>query len=289
MASRASWKGTLKIGELICPVALYAAASTSERISFHTINRATGNRVRREFIDAETAKPVERDDQVKGYDTGAGEHVILTPEEIAAAVPDSDKVLDVLAFVACGDIDDVYFDKPYHLAPSDKAAAEAFVLIRDGLRAQGVAAVAQAVLFRRMRTMLIRAQGDGLIGTTLNFDYEVRSSQEAFKEIPDIKIAGEMLDLARHIIDTKQGTFDASSFDDRYDAALAELVRAKIEGRKIAPRPEPKRDATVDLLAALRESAKASGQKGGKIGAKGGRAKAKADAAKPAAPRRKAG
>lgn len=288
MASRASWKGTLKIGELICPVALYAAASTSERIAFHTINRATGNRVRREFIDAETGKPVERDDQVKGYDTGAGDYVIVTPEEFAAAVPDSDKVLDVRAFVVCGDIDAVYFDKPYHLAPSDKAAAEAFVLIREGIRAQGVAAVAQAVLFRRMRTMLIRAQGDGLIGTTLNFDYEVRSSQDAFKEIPDVKTAEEMLDLARHIIATKQGSFDASSFDDRYDDALAELVRAKTEGRKIAPRPEPKRGETVDLLAALRESAKASGQQGAKSAAKG-RGKAKAAAAKPSAQRRKAG
>ncbi|WP_431299106.1 Ku protein [Tabrizicola sp. BL-A-41-H6] len=261
MASRASWKGTLKIAELLCPVALYTAASTSDRVAFHMVNRATGNKVRREFVDAETGDVVERQDQIKGYELGGGEHVLLTPDEIAAAVPESDKVLDVTSFVPCGQIDDVFFDKPYYLAPSDAAAADAFVLIRDGLRAQGVAAIARAVLFRRVRTMLIRAHGSGLIGTTLNFDHEVKAADEAFAEVVDVKITGEMLDLARHIIETKRGSFDPSTFDDRYDSALAELVKAKLEGRKIAKRPEPKRETKVNLLAALRESAKVAGKK----------------------------
>ena len=109
--------------------------------------------------------------------------------------------------------------------------ADAFTLLRDGVRQAKVAALARAVLFRRLRTVLIRPHGNGLIGTTLNFDYEVRSSEEAFEELPDIKIKGEMLDLAKHIIDTKKGSFDAKAFDDRYEEAVAELVKAKIEGR----------------------------------------------------------
>ena len=125
----------LRIGEVACPVALYTAASTSERIAFHTINRATGHRVRREFVDAETGKPVPREDQVKGYELAEGEHVVLEPEEIAAAIPDSDKTLAVEAFLPCGQIDDVYFDKPYYLAPSDRSGQEAFALIRDGMAA----------------------------------------------------------------------------------------------------------------------------------------------------------
>lgn len=133
MAPRANWKGTLKIAELACPVALYTAASTSDRIAFHTINRATGNRVRREFVDAETGKLVDREDQVKGYEVSDGEHVLLDPEDIAAAVPDSDKVLTIEAFLPCGEVDDVYFDKPYYLAPADRSGQEAFGLIRDGL------------------------------------------------------------------------------------------------------------------------------------------------------------
>lgn len=282
MAPRANWKGFLKVAEVSCPVALYTAASTSERIAFHTVNRATGNRVRRQFVDAETGEPVDRDDQVKGYEVGDGDYVVLEPEEVADAVPDSDKTLSVQAFVGCGDIDDVYFDKPYYLAPASGTGEEAFALIREGMRKKKVAAIAQAVLFRRVRTLLIRPHGEGLIATTLNFDYEVRSAQEAFKGVSDRQIEGEMLDLAEHIIETKMGGFDPATFEDRYEAALADLVKAKLEGRKIRPRKEPKREKVVDLLAALRESA----------GAGGRNAPAKRAArrkAAPAAPRKKAG
>jgi DNA end-binding protein Ku len=279
--ARAIWKGFLKVGQVICPVSLYAAASTSDRVTFHTINRDTGHRVSRQFVDSETGKPVERDDQVKGYETGPEDFIILEPEEIAAAVPESDKTLQVKAFVACTDVDDVYFDKPYYLAPSDDQAKETFTLIREGLRKKKVAALAQTVLFRRLRTLLIRPHGDGLIGSTLNFDYEVRSADEAFVDMSDRKIEAEMLDLARHIISTKAGTFDPAAFEDRYDEALADLVKAKLEGRKIKPRPEPKPAKPDGLLAALRESA----------GVAAKAKPAKKPAAKPKAdtPRRKAG
>ena len=278
MAPRANWKGVLKIGEVGCPVALYTAASTSDRIAFHTLNRKTGHRVRRLFVDSETGKPVARDDQVKGYETAPGEYVLLEPDEIAAAVPDSDKVLAVEAFIGCGDIDTVYFDKPYYLAPADRSAGEAFALIREGMRARQVAALARTVLFRRLRTVLIRAHGDGLIADTLNFEHEVRSSASAFDDIPDLKIKGEMLDLARHIIETKMGEFDPGAFDDRYDAALADLVKAKMEGRKITPPKARRREKVVDLMEALRESAGLDGKP-----------RKRAAKAKPAASRKKAG
>jgi DNA end-binding protein Ku len=222
---RANWKGFIKFGEVSCPVALYTAASSSERIVFNTLNRETGNRVKREFIDSETGRPVEREAQVKGYEIENGQYIVLEPDEVAAAVPDSDKMLKIDAFIPCAEIDDVYFDKPYYLVP-DKMGADAFMLLRDGMKKSKVAAIAHTVLFRRVRTVLIRAHGKGLIGTTLNFDYEVRSSQDAFEDLPDLKIEGEMLELAEHIIGMKTGTFDASAFDDRYEAAVAELVKA---------------------------------------------------------------
>jgi DNA end-binding protein Ku len=254
VAARANWKGFIKFGEVAVAVALYTAASSSERIAFNTLNRATGNRVRREFVDSETGAPVERDEQVKGYEVESGEYVVLEPEEVAAAVPGSDKTLKIEAFVPCNEIDDVYFDKPYYLTP-DKMGADAFKLLRDGMRQAKVAALARAVLFRRLRTVLLRPHGKGLIGTTLNFDYEVRSSEEAFKELPDMKIEGEMLDLAKHIINTKKGSFDAKAFDDRYEEAVAELVKAKIEGRALPKKKAPAPTKTSDLLQALRESA----------------------------------
>jgi DNA end-binding protein Ku len=283
---RANWKGFLRIGEVVCPVALYTAASTSERIAFHTLNRATGHRVRREFIDSATGQPVGKEAQVKGYDLGQGEYVVLGPDEIAAALPVSDKTLAVSAFIDEGDIDDIYFDKPYYLTPADKAAEDAFVLIRDGLRKTRVAAIAQTVLFRRARTVLIRPQASGLIATTLSFDYEVRSADEAFDAIPDLTIKGEMLDLAKHIITTKTGTFDPAAFDDRYEAALADLVKTKLAGGKIEVRKPRAAEKVIDLMAALRESA---GQRGKASPRQRTAAKAgtRRKAAK-AAPRRKA-
>ncbi|PVE50662.1 Ku protein [Rhizobium rhizogenes] len=251
---RAQWKGFIKFGEVSCGAALYTAASTSDRITFNTINKATGNRVNRVFVDGETEEPVPKEQQTKGFEIENGQYVIIYPEEVAATIPESNKTLEIEAFIPCSDVDDVYFDKPYYLTP-DKMGGDAFVALRDGMRKSKVAAIARTVLFRRMRTVLIRPHGKGLIATTLNYDYEVRSSKKAFEEMPKLKIEGEMLDLAKHIISTKKGDFDPATFDDRYESALAELVKAKMEGRSL---PKPKKvevSKPNDLLAALRESA----------------------------------
>ncbi|MEV4609438.1 Ku protein [Neorhizobium sp. LMR1-1-1.1] len=297
---RAQWKGFIKFGEVSCGAALYTAASTSDRITFNTINKATGNRVNRVFIDGETEGPVPKEQQTKGFEIENGQYIIIDPDEVAATIPESNKTLEIEAFIPCSDVDDVYFDKPYYLTP-DKMSVDAFVALRDGMRKSKVAAIARTVLFRRMRTVLIRPHGKGLIATTLNYDYEVRSSKKAFEEMPKLKIEGEMLDLAKHIISTKKGDFDPAIFDDRYEAALAELVKAKMEGRSL---PKPKKvevSKPNDLLAALRESAgmlKATGEKpkrtaananagtGRQRAARGAAAKA---ASSKAAPQRKAG
>ncbi len=288
VAPRANWKGFIKFGEVACPVALYTAASSSERIAFNTLNRKTGNRVKREFVDSETGDPVERDDQVKGYEIENGQYIVLEPDEVAAAVPDSDKTLKIDAFIPCNEIDGVYFDKPYYLAP-DKMGTDAFVLLRDGMKKAKVAAIARTVLFRRVRTVLIRPHGKGLIATTLNFDYEVRSSEDAFEELPDLKIEGEMLELAEHIIGTKKGSFDARTFDDRYEAAVAELVKAKIEGRALPKKKAPAASKPSDLLQALRESAGIGGKKAEpkRAAANVNKGTSRQKAAKPAAPKTK--
>jgi len=273
MAPRRLWKGFLKVAALSCPVGLFAAASTSERIAFHTLHRNAGNRVRRQFVDAETGAPVMAEDQVKGYETGDGDYVVLEPDEIAAVLPQSDKTLHVEDFIRCADIDDLYLDRSYYLAPADKGAGEAFAVLREGMRASEVAALARTVLFRRVRTLLLRVHDDGMIATTLNFDYEVQSAAEAFAGVKAFKIDGEMLDLARHIIETKRGDFDPARYDDRYEAALAALVRAKIEGRPVKPRRAPAGAKVVDLMEALRRSAgaaagKSEGKSGGNSAAK---------------------
>ena len=262
--ARVMWKGRIKLAELAFPVSLYGAATTSKRVSFHILNRKSGNRVHREYVDEETGKPVERDDQVKGYETDDGEYLILTPEEVAEAVPESDKTIRIVSFLDCAEVDAAYFDRPYFLAPADPDFGDTFAVLRDGMRKENVAAQGRAVLFRRVRTLLIRAEGPGLVAHTLNFDYEVRAAADVFHDLPEIKIDGEMMELAKHIIDTKSGEFDPRAFDDRYDQALAELVRAKQEGREVSRKAPPKPAKVTSRMAALRESAKAGKRSAGK-------------------------
>lgn len=282
MAPRANWKGYLKIGELSCPVALYTAASTSDRVSFHIINRETGNRVHRQMVDADTGRQVESEDIVKGYEVSSGQYVFLEPEEVKAAVPESDKTLELETFIPCDGVDTIFIDRPYYLAPADKPSADVFELIRKGLIEKNVAALARTVLFRRLRTLLIRPSDNGLIASTLNYDYEVRPAKEIFSDIKSFKIEGEMLDLAEHIIDTKRGEFDPAEFDDRYEAALAELIKAKIEGRKLRKKPKPEPKKVSSLLDALRQSAGGGRKSAAKKTAK------KTVSRKTAAPQRKA-
>ncbi len=288
MAARAIWRGQLAVGELRCAVALYSAFSAAERMSFHIINSKTGNRIRRQMVDSDTGKPVDNEDVVKGYETAEGQSIILEPEEIKAAVPEADKTLDMSAFIPCDQVDLSYLERPYYLAPGDKVSVEAYELIRAGMAATGVVALARTVLFRRVRILLLRPDDVGIIATTLNYDYEVRDADEAFSGISNKRIEGEMLELAQHIIETKKGKFDPATFEDRYENAVIELVQAKIAGRKPKPRPKDPESNVTDLMEALRRSAsgKTAEKPAGKVKAK---AKARTGDKPAAKPKRKAG
>jgi DNA end-binding protein Ku len=255
MTRRASWRGQLKFGDFICEVGLYSALTSTDKISFNIVNRKTGNRVERQYIDSDTGDAVDKDDQVKGYELENGEHLIIEGDELSQLMPDNDKVIRIKSFLDCDQIDKLYFDRPYYLSPSAEGDDQALALLARSLQDEGVAALAEAVLFRRNRILLIRPQSDTLVATTLNYDYEVRAESAAFKGIADVEFDAEMLELAGHIIAKRSGTFDPSDYTDRYNDALGELVQAKIEGRPIEKRAPEKRDNVIDLRQALRDSA----------------------------------
>ncbi|MGK9234080.1 Ku protein [Inquilinus limosus] len=296
MAPRANWKGTLKLGFLTCPVALYTAVGGGDEIHFNMVNRRTGHRLRRLFVDSETGEPVERDQQVKGYEVDAERYIVLTEEEIEAAIPDSTKTIEIEAFVPRDQVDRVAIDRPYYLAPTDAVGAEAFSVIRTACEKAGVVGIGRTVLFRRDRVLMLCPEGAGFLANLLHFEYEMRDEAQAFDDIPEFKITGEMLDLAKHIIGQKMGAFDPAGFEDRYETALMELIRAKQRGETIKPAAAPKRGKVIDLLAALRESAGVIPAKSGRkpaatsAGKSSARSKTKRKAAPAArAPRRKAG
>jgi DNA end-binding protein Ku len=254
MAPRANWKGYLKLSLVSCAVALFPATSRSERISFHILNRSTGNRVRNQRIDAETGDVVESEDQVKGYEVDGGAHILVEDEEFERVQLESTHTIDIDTFVARDEIDDIYLDESYYMAPDDEVGAEAFAVIREAMRESGLVGIARVVLHRREHPVLLRPRGKGILATVLRFRPEVRRESKYLSHIPDIKVPKDMLDLALHILQSKAGKFQPDSFEDRYEQALTDLLEAKQKGRKLPAAPAPRAAQVTDLMEALRRS-----------------------------------
>ena len=257
MAPRPNWKGFLKLSLVSCSVALYSATSTSQRVRFNIINKATGNRIRNEVVDAETGDPVEDEDRVKGYKVDNDDYLLFEDEELDNVALESTHTIDIEEFVPISEIDRIYLDESYYIVPQDEVAQEAFAVIREAMRKEQLAGLARVVIYRREHILLLRPRGKGLLATSLRYKNEVRDESDYFDEIPDIKVPADMVKLATHILETKKGKFQPEKFEDRYETALLDLIKAKKAG-KPAPTPsEPRPSNVINLMDALRRSAKA--------------------------------
>lgn len=254
MAPRPNWKGYLKLSLVSCPVALYPATTTSERVSFRTLNRETGNRVRRQFVDEQTGDAVEADSQIKGYEVAKGEFIQIEDDEIKSVQLESNHTIDIERFVPRDDIDELYLDSPYYLAPTDRVGEEAFAVIRDAMRAEEMVGLARVVLFRRERILMLEPRDKGIVATSLRYANEVHAASSYFDEIPDSELPKQMLDLAKHIIEKMTGKFEPDQFEDRYENALIELIRSKQKGMPIKPQPTHRQTNVINLMDALRRS-----------------------------------
>jgi DNA end-binding protein Ku len=255
MAPRAYWKGYLKLSLVSCPIALYPATSSSERVSFNRINKKTGNRLKQQQVDAETGEPVEKEDIGRGYEIGKGQYLQIEDDEIEKIRIESTHTIEIDSFVPRSEIDDRYPDSPYYVAPTDQVGQEAFAVIRDAIREKGMVALGRVVVSRREYVVMLEAFDKGLLATTLRYAYEVRDPASYFEDIPDLKLPAEMKQLAVHILETKASHFDPSKFLDHYETALVELLRAKQAGRIVeAPKDEPAPHRVINLMDALRAS-----------------------------------
>ena len=261
MAPRPNWKGFLKLSLVSCSVALFPATSTSQRIRFNIINRKTGNRIRNDIIDAETGRPVEPEDRVKGYQVDKGDYVLVEDDELDNVALESTHTIDIEEFIPVSEVDRIYLDAPYYIVPQDEVAQEAFAVIREAMRKENLAGLARVVIYRREHLLLLQPRGKGLLATTLRYKNEVRSEKDYFDEVPNIKIPADMLKLATHILDSKKGHFNPDKFEDRYENALQGLIKAKRAGKAPPVVAEPRPSNVINLMDALRRSARADGER----------------------------
>lgn len=280
MAPRPAWKGYLKLSLVTCAIELTNVVTHAEKVSFRILNRKTGNTVRRIYVDAETGKPLEEGDEIKGYEVSDGEFVHIEEDEIEAVEIESSHTMSLDGFVEKSSIEQIYLDTPYYVSPADEVSEEAFAVIRDAMAAKKMAGLARIVLYQRERPAAIEPLGKGMVLTTLRYDDTVRQPETVFDDIKATKTDDEMIDLAEHIIDSKKTKFDPSKFDDRYEDALLELIRAKKAGKRAPKAKAPAKPSNVvNLFDALKKSLNAEGGgKAGKSSSKGSAARRKAAA-----------
>jgi DNA end-binding protein Ku len=277
MAVRPIWRGQIRLALVSIPVELYPATKSGASIQFHQVHEPSGKRIKYEKV-VPGIGPVDRDEIMKGYEVSKGHYVLLDPEEIEKVKLESKKTLDLVQFVDIGDIDAMYFEKPYYVVPADDLAEDAFVVLRDALRKSKKIGVGQLAMRGQEYVVAIKPCGRGILLETLRYADEVHKANSYFREIGDTKPDEDMLDLASMLIEKKTGKFDASEFHNRYIDALRDLIKAKqkAKGEKViqdpdADAPPPKGSNVIDLMAALKMSL----ESGGGAGAAKGKPKSK--------------
>lgn len=262
---RSTWKGYLKLSLVSCAVALYNATSAAERVSFNTLNRKTGNRLKQQMLDSVTEELVDPSDRVKGYQVGKGQYVMVEDEDLEKLKIESTKMIEIEAFVPQSEVDQIYLDSPYYLAPDDQVAQEAFAVIRDAMAAKEVVGVGRIVLARRERMLMLAPRGKGILATSLRYPYEVRQDAEYFADIADVKLPDEMMGIAEVIIERKSGHFEPARFGDRYEEAVVSMLKAKQAGQAFAVPEAPEPSKVVNIMDALKRSLEAEGGGGAEV------------------------
>jgi DNA end-binding protein Ku len=260
LASRPVWQGQLRLSLVSCPVALFGATTKVSDISFHLLNPETNNRIRMVPTDPDTG-PVERTDLVKGYEIAKNKYVVLSNDELKAVKLESTRTIDIDRFVDEKEIDRLYWNDPYYLVPNDDSGVEAYAVIREALAQAGRIALGRVVMHTRERLVALEPAGKGIIVYTLRMGDEVIPAKHAFADIPVSRPDKQMIEIARKIIEQREGDFEPEKFQDRYENALRDLIRRKQKGEKLVTAEPVEEDNVIDLMAALKKSLKAKGEK----------------------------
>jgi len=266
--ARPYWSGQIQISLVSFGVKLYVATEARSEIRFHQISRKTGERIRHQKVLSsaveeapdEAAAPVEKDEIVKGYEYSKGQYVTIEPSEIEQLRVPSKHTIEVTQFVSMDELEPEYLEKPYFVVPENDVQAEAFAVVRKALQKTKKAALGKIAFGGREHVLAITAPADdklpGMMAYTMRYQEELRDPTEYFSEIKKATINEDSLELAETLIKKKAAKFDPAKFTDGYEAALKELVEAKVNHAPL-PKDEvaaPKRGNVINLMDALRKS-----------------------------------
>lgn len=262
MASRALWKGQLRLSLVAIPVEIHSARNAERRTTFRQIHRPTGKPVHYQKVVAGVG-PVESADIMKGYETGNGDYILLEPQEVDAVRLETRRTLELVQFVGACEIAPIWFDRPYYIVPTDELAEDAYRVVRDALRRMERIGLGQLAMRGKEYLCAVRPCGDGLLMETLHYADEIRKAEALFSGIADAKADKELLDIAGELIERKTAPFDPAAFRDHYAEALRELIERKQRSRR-TPRAAGTREEApaetnvVDLMEALKKSLKSA-------------------------------
>ena len=266
MALRPYWKGYLKLSLVTCPVQMTPAISDNEKVRFHTLNRATRNRVVSHYVDSVTGKEVKEEDEVKGYERGENDYVMLEDEELENVALDSTKTIDISVFTPRDSVEWIWLETPYYLAPNDEVGQEAFSVIRDAMEAQKMVGISRLVIARRERAVMLEPRGKGIVLWTLRYGDEVRAEDEYFASVGDETADSEMMPLVEQLIKKQTQHWNAKLVGDPVQAKLLDIIKARKKTGKATrakpSEPETKPSNVINIMDALRKSVAAETRSG---------------------------
>lgn len=270
MALRPYWKGYLKLSLVTCPVQMMPATSENEKVRFHTLNRETQNRVVSHYVDAVTGKEVKDEDEVKGYQRGEDEYVILEDEELENVALDSTKTIDIEVFSPRDSVGWIWLDTPYYLSPDDPVGMEAFSVIRDAMAAENMVGISRLVISRRERAVMLEPRGKGIVLWTLRYGDEVRDPETYFERVDEEPADSDMMPLVQQLIRKQTQHWKPTMVPDPVQDKLLDIIEAK---KKQMKRPskaklknkdkaEPAPSNVINIMDALRKSVDAENRSG---------------------------
>ena len=259
---RAIWSGAISFGLVNVPVKMYSAVS-KKTVRFHQLNGETGVRIQQKRVDPSTDEEVPYDQIVKGYEISPDRYVVIQPEELEALDPKKTRTIDIVDFVDLEDIDPIYFDHPYYLAPGT-GGQKPYRLLVDAMREAGKVAIGKVVIRSKEQLVAIRAADDVMTMATMNFADEV-VPPDTLDELPDetVDVSDRELKMAQQLIDSLSTDFEPGKYHDEYREAVLEMIERKAAGEEVAVQPAAEEPAKVpDLMAALEASLAAVGDSG---------------------------